>query len=226
MKTSVRNELLVACLLTFAGGSMDACTFLGHGYVFATAQTGNLVLLAIDSAAGDWAGAARHVQPLVAFAAGVATSRVLEAKLETGAAGSPTVRLAVESVGLAALACIASDLPDMVVTGCVAFMAALQLTTFSRVGGWSFKSTITTGNLRDTFSALSAIWLDPSEPAHRRHAAVLGMICASFFTGALVGGFFVARIGDRTLWLTAAAVLLATVLSRRTAAAPATVPKW
>lgn len=196
---------------------MDACSYLGHGHVFATAQTGNIVLLALELVAGHVEQAAHHVPPLAAFAAGVIASRMLQARLEA-ATGSLWIRLSIECAGLTILAFIAGSLPDAVTTACVAFMAAIQLTTFSRVGEWSFNSTITTGNLRDALAALSAAWLDPTDTANRRRAATLGIICASFAAGALAGGFFMMRLGDWTLLITALAVLCAMILSREPAA--------
>lgn len=48
-RTSI--TLVTAALMTFVGGTLDAATFLGHG-VFATAQTGNVVLLVIALVTG------------------------------------------------------------------------------------------------------------------------------------------------------------------------------
>ncbi|HEV3423197.1 MAG TPA: YoaK family protein, partial [Paraburkholderia sp.] len=44
----------VAVLLTLSGGFLDAYTYVGHGGVFANTMTGNVALLGIHIAAGDW----------------------------------------------------------------------------------------------------------------------------------------------------------------------------
>jgi len=61
------ETLLVATLLSLAGGFLDAFTWVGHGGVFANAQTGNVVLLGVAAASGQWRQALRHVHPIVAF---------------------------------------------------------------------------------------------------------------------------------------------------------------
>lgn len=222
--TAARLDLLTAVLLTFAGGSMDACTYVAHGHVFATAQTGNIVLLALGLASGDFADAGRHVPSLLAFSAAIVCSRILEGVLDRSRERSPALRLFLECVGLLALVWYADRLPDMVVTASVAFIGGLQLTTFSRVDSWSFNSTITTGNLRDLFSAISMVWLRPGEGQHRRRAIALGAICLAFFAGALVGGYCTMRLGDRALLLTTCSVLTAAFLLRARAGSNTRAP--
>ena len=58
----------VAVLLTLSGGFLDAYTYVGHGGVFANTMTGNVALLGIHIAAGDWTKEpSLHIPPLVAF---------------------------------------------------------------------------------------------------------------------------------------------------------------
>ena len=45
---------------------MEAYAFLAHGHVFANAQTGKVVLLAVWAAEGDWVHAGRHVPSIIA----------------------------------------------------------------------------------------------------------------------------------------------------------------
>lgn len=68
----------VAVLLTLSGGFLDAFTFLGHGKVFANSMTGNIVLLAVDLAAGDWHQATRRVSPLAGFVCGILAAHLLQ----------------------------------------------------------------------------------------------------------------------------------------------------
>jgi uncharacterized membrane protein YoaK (UPF0700 family) len=57
------GTIRLAALLAIAGGFLDAFTYIAHGGVFANAQTGNVVLLGVFAARGDWLGAVRHVLP-------------------------------------------------------------------------------------------------------------------------------------------------------------------
>src|ERR1700754_1975258 len=67
----------VAALLTLSGGFLDAFTYIGHGKVFANSMTGNVVLLSVNLAAGDWHQASRHVSPIAGFACGVLAAHLL-----------------------------------------------------------------------------------------------------------------------------------------------------
>ena len=58
------ESLANGLLLAFAGGMMDAYTYLCRGQVFANAETGNLVLLGIQLAQRNWGRALYYLCPL------------------------------------------------------------------------------------------------------------------------------------------------------------------
>ena len=67
-----RDETVqIALLLAFAGGYLDAYTWIIHG-VMANAQTANLVLLWVHGTVGQWKEALHFVPPIMA-AFGVAS---------------------------------------------------------------------------------------------------------------------------------------------------------
>lgn len=65
------ERLWVGMTLAGVGGFLAAHTYVRHG-VFATARTGNVVLLAVDAADGRWQQNVQHLRPILAFLAGVA----------------------------------------------------------------------------------------------------------------------------------------------------------
>src|ERR1700751_6214293 len=68
----------VAGLRTLSGGFLDAFTYAAHGRVFANSMPGNIVLLTVNLAAGDWQQASRHISPIVGFACGVLAAHLLQ----------------------------------------------------------------------------------------------------------------------------------------------------
>ena len=58
-KRQMSESVLVGSLLVLTGGFLDAYSYLCRGEVFANAQTGNIVLLGIQIAEGDWSMALR-----------------------------------------------------------------------------------------------------------------------------------------------------------------------
>jgi uncharacterized membrane protein YoaK (UPF0700 family) len=195
---------------------MDAWVYMDHGHVFANAQTGNVVLFGIYVAAGDFTAAARHVPSIMAFILGLVSSRLTAVWPKKAGLNSRNVRLTVECILLVALGLIASALPNGVVTACVGFIAAVQITSLSHIGDVTFNTGMTTGNLLGAFSAAIAVLYDPSSKKDRTRAIALGFMCLAFLAGAVLGGFCTLRFGDQTLFITAGMVGLATLLMWRT----------
>ena len=202
-----------SCLLTVAGGMLDTWVYMEHGHVFASAQTGNVVLFAIKLAAGDTAGALRHVPSIAAFVVGLLLSRVLATVLKRSGVNSRTIRLLAECVLLVALAVVAGRLSDHVITACVGFIAALQITSVSHIGDWSFNTGMTTGNLRSAVSAFVKALFDPRSKPDWLHVLALGCVCVAFPIGAISGGFLAPSWHSMTLLVIAALVLAATLVS-------------
>ncbi len=207
------RAVTAACILTAGGGAMDAWVYLDHGHVFANAQTGNIVLFSILMATGCYGDALCHVPPLAAFCAGLVASRLSGAWLKRHSANSRNLRLSFEAFALIALGLGAPHLSDAAVTTSIGFIAAVQITTLSHIGAWSFNTGMTTGNLRGAFSSATAAWLAPADLTKRFQAIALGLICASFLAGALAGGYATARWGDPALFGIAAMIMLGALIA-------------
>ena len=74
------ESFAAAALLALSGGLLDAYTYLCRGGVFANAQTGNMVLLAIRAAEGKWQEAGRYLIPILAFAACVMVAETVNVR--------------------------------------------------------------------------------------------------------------------------------------------------
>ncbi len=212
---------LALCLITAAGGALDAWVFLSHGHVFANAQSGNVVLIGAALAAGDWTGAARLLPSLLAFLAGLVGSQLLGSWLKRGRVNSRTVRLGLEGALLVGLAQVADHWPNSAVTASVGFLAALQITSLSHLGSWSFNTGMTTGNLRSAAVALAAAL--EGEERQRPHAFLMIALCASFAAGAVIGAWSTPRLGSESLLVVASLVGAAAFLCRH---APDPLPAW
>ena len=205
-----------ACLLTAAGGAMDAWVYLAHGHLFANAQTGNVVLFAIHAATGGLSKAAHFLPSIAAFVAGLLLSRLSGAWLKRTGLNSRNVRLSAECAVLLILAIAVGHLPNSVVTAWVGFTAAVQITSLSHIGSADFNTGMTTGNLRGAVSAAVAAWLDPSSKADRDKAVILAWICLAFLAGALLGGVVTQQFGDATVFVIAALVACTVAVMWRT----------
>ena len=189
--------------------------------MFANAQTGNVALMMIATAGGNLAQAGSHLASLAAFVAGVFISRQAGRLLKGVGLNSRDVRLGAECVLLTVLGLAADTLSDHAVIACVGFIAGLQITSLSHIGGWSFNTGMTTGNLRGAVSALSKALAGAQE--ERAHALVLGALCVAFGTGALMGAWLTPRLGNLTL-LPVAALVAATLAAAPRGLDP--IPDW
>jgi hypothetical protein len=132
------SALAASSLTTSAGGAMDAWVYLAHGHVFATAQSGNVVLLSVALASGDVARAVTHLPSLLAFITGLLASRESGELFKRRRLNSRNIRLGLECVMLVALALLAHRMSDRAVTACVGFIAGVQIASLSHIGSWSF----------------------------------------------------------------------------------------
>lgn len=186
----VSGLLIIGCIFTAVGGYMDAYSYLAHGHVFANAQTGNVVFFSVFASAGRWAQALRHLPPIAAFALGVAVAQLLGVRPQKRTFRATLICQAFELVMLTGLAVFGNHLPDALAVPIISFVAAIQNSSFERVGPWAFNSAMTTGNLRDATSGL-VLWIARREPEENRvKGIVLGLICLAFLAGALCGASY------------------------------------
>jgi uncharacterized membrane protein YoaK (UPF0700 family) len=184
------GRLTVACLFTAAGGYMDAFSYLAHGHVFANSQSGNFVFFAVFASGGQWAQAGRHLPPIVAFALGVAIAKLLDVRSNQHPFRAALHCQAFELAILCFLVLVGARMPNASVVPIISFVAALQTTSFDKIGPLSFNSAMTTGNLREATSGL-VLWIVGRETAENRRKAIsLGLVCCSFLVGAFFGASY------------------------------------
>ncbi len=179
------NSFAVAIALSAVGGYLDAYTYLAHGGIFANAQTGNFVFMALSVARRDWPAAAKYCAPIIAFFLGVlvvdaATS--LAKRRERFFRPAQTV-LVIETAILTLMALLPRSVPDVVFSLCVSFAAAMQFAAFGLVGEWNYTSIATTGNLRRLANAVYRYFAAGYKAADAKRATAFGAICLAFFLG-------------------------------------------
>src|SRR5947199_1742619 len=153
--SSLRRDeaVLVAVLLAFAGGYLDAYTWIIHG-VMANAQTANLVLLWVYGTVGKWERAFQFIPPIAAFMVGVVIAAWL--RRATGDRASAISTL-IEILLLIAVGILHNRLPDLAGTLGISFVAAMQTAIFTKVEGVAYSSVMITGNLRQAIEGVFAV---------------------------------------------------------------------
>ncbi|WP_426418730.1 YoaK family protein [Bradyrhizobium genosp. A] len=204
--SSIRRDetVEIALLLAFAGGYIDAYTWIIHG-VMANAQTANLVLLWVYGMAGDWDKALHFGPPIIAFAIGVVIAAWLRRVTGERAAAISTL---IEILLLIAIGILHNRLPDLAGTLGISCVAAMQATVFTRVEGAVYSTVMITGNMRQ---AIEGIFIAASggRPAGTlRRSGIFTAVCVAFGLGAAVGAFATKSIPDLALGIPVIALLI------------------
>ena len=208
------QERCGAFLFTVVGGYLDAYAYIAHGGVFANAQTGNIVLLAINLAEKDWTEALRHLLPILTFSAAALIVSLLNQCWDKHTSRIRVWSAVIEAGVLVTILALQARLPNSFVVPMISFAAAVQVTSFSSIGGVSFNSAMTTGNLRETLKALSQLLTGQNPKLNREKFLTIGTVCLCFFLGALLGGSITKRHPASCLLVPLVAIAAAAILSR------------
>lgn len=207
------ERLRVGLCLTWVGGFLEVYTYLLHGGVFANAQTGNLLLLAIE--ASRWnPHAVYYLLPIGAFFVGVFTSEWIRSRqtAQQSILWQHWVLL-LEAVVFFVIAFLPKGINDAVVIVAVAFVCAMQFNTFRKAHGLSYASTFCTGNLRSAVENLFyGIFRHQRERAKTagRYFSVIG----AFLCGTMTGYWFVTFWGQTSILLCAAIMVILFVVMK------------
>lgn len=181
-QTSESIEL--AILLTLSGGLMDAYSYLGRGQVFANAQTGNLLLLGVNLAAGEFGRAARYAFPVASFALGIALAQVFKLKDPGRIHWRQWVVLL--EVALLAMVSMVPETSNLLANSMTSLACGMQVQAFRKLHGRGFATTMCIGNLRSGTHALVTYWSDRNVHTLRSAGLYYGTI-ACFVCGAILG---------------------------------------
>lgn len=198
-----RDETVqISLLLAFAGGYLDAYTWIIHG-VMANAQTANLVLLWVHGTVGEWKRAAQFVPPIAAFMAGIVIAAWLRRSAGDRAGAISTL---IEIVLLVAVGILHNRLPDLAGTLGISFVAATQTAIFTKVEGVAYSSVMITGNMRQAIEGVFAVI--SGQAGSLRRPGIFAALCVAFGIGAAVGAYATKIVPDLALGVPVVALLI------------------
>ena len=215
MRESPRFEALpLGLLLDLAGGSLDCYTYPNRGQVFATAETGNLVMMGARLAQGQWAQALHYLPPILAFAAGVLATELLRTALEQRKPPFDWRKciLLLECAVVASVALLPLGRWDLLANGLISFTSAMQVESFRVIAGCGCATTMCTGNLRAGTEHLLRRLARKDRAAGQKAATYYALIL-SFVAGAVLSGCLSPLLGQYTALLPCLLLLAAVILS-------------
>lgn len=209
----VSESMRLGMLLMLTGGFLDAYSYLIRGNVFATAETGNIVLLGINLAQGNFARAGRYLIPIVSYGVGIFVAEWLKKSL----GDHPKVHWKEGILWLEILIVLmAGFVPqegNSVVACLIAFMSAMQVEAFRKMHGNAYATTMCTGNLRSGTELLSVGGFEKN-PKKVRAGLSYYWIVFVFVIGAAISTVLCGILAERAIWFCAVTLLAALAFIR------------
>lgn len=196
----ISESIWVAFPLAFVGGFLDAHTYIFRGGVFATAQTGNLVLAGIHLSLGEFSRARGNLFPILAFVLGVFLTEMLKRKDNRASFFSWQHRVLLWEAGiLLVIGFLPDGISDAWVTVVISFVSSMQVNSFRRMNRSLFATTMCTGNLRSATEYLYRFWSEYDFFALQKFFAYAGVILV-FCMGAACGAMLTEIWGGYALF--------------------------
>lgn len=200
VKRPMSQSYMVGLMLAFAGGYLDVYTYVCRGGVFANAQTGNMVLLAIHAAKHDLGKVIQYLLPILAFMLGILITEFVKSRYRYNTAIHwRQIVIAMECLVLCVIAFVPSGVRDDIVNIAVAFVCSMQVESFRTFEGTSsYATTMCTGNLRSATEHLFFSGLNKNRKERNTSLKYYGII-AIFIVGAFVSMKVSESVGEKSV---------------------------
>lgn len=208
----VHETLQIGLCLAFVGGFLDAYTYLLRGGVFANAQTGNLVLMGIGAAQGDWLKTLYCFVPVAAFFIGVLLTESLKRRVSSRTFLEwQHVVIVAEILLLFGIGFVPTWIPNAIVNVTISFICSMQTNSFRKTRGLPYATTMCTGNLRSSAEQCFRFVAEKDRRAGRNALRYLTIIGA-FALGAAAGTLLCGIWDIRAIWVCCGVLAAALVM--------------
>lgn len=199
-KQQMSESFLIGTLLAIVGGFLDAYTYVARGGVFANAQTGNIVLMGMNLAEGQWLEAFSCFIPIFAFVCGVFVDEwIRKFFLPKPVIHWRQIVILSEMLLLFTVAFLPlGGKYDLVANVLVSFVCSLQAQSFRKIHGLPYATTMCTGNLRSGTEHLFRFTQDRNTAECKKAFDYYGVILF-FICGAGIGTVLTKQFGRPTV---------------------------
>lgn len=213
---STSESIRLGILLAIVGGFLDGYTFICRGGVFANAQTGNIVLVGIDAAKGDFVQAFMALLPILAFILGIIVTEKIkdfEFPSSTSITYSEQIIIIIEVTVLFIVGFIPSTMPNAFATLPISFVSSVQIASFSKLVDSPYSTTMCTGNLRTASQAAYKAFIKKDTNSALKTKRYMTIIF-SFIIGACLSGFLTLLFGVKSIWFASLILIISLLLFR------------
>ncbi|WP_313527406.1 YoaK family protein [Anaerotignum sp.] len=198
-KEQMSESFRIGAILAFAGGFFDSYTFIARGGVFANAQTGNMILLAIQLVQGNLFHALYYLIPIFAFVCGIFLDEFIKRRFpHKRLLHWRQVILLIEIAVLVFVAFLPLGKGDLLANVLISFICAMQVQSFRTIHKLPYATTMCTGNLRSGAEQLVHLVFD-NDSASGKKALLYFSIIFVFICGAAVGAIVTPIAGAKSV---------------------------
>ncbi|WP_052401068.1 YoaK family protein [Oceanobacillus jeddahense] len=197
-----QNKILsiLTIFSTFLMGFIDAYTFLTQDGLFASAQTGNMVVLAAKLVEGDLLEAFVHVSSFLGFALGAFVAQGIIERFKAYGWKKYRFYLLLQTIFLLIIALIQQQIGPSVIGFLLGLLAGYELTVFRKIRSTSINNGIMTGNTKNLMNNLYlAVFHKNRESFYTFVTLLLGITV--FMIGAGTGALIWFYSEQLNLWL-------------------------
>ncbi|MDC7243311.1 MAG: YoaK family protein [Pleomorphochaeta sp.] len=209
------ESFVLGGLLALVGGYLDTYTYFGRGEVFANAQTGNMVLVAISIAEKNYINTIKYIIPIICFFLGVIVAEFFKHNQKVNTLHWRQNVLLIEILVLFSVMFIKeSDILNILANSLVSFVCALQVESFRKIHSTTFATTMCTGNLR-TASENLFLYKKNKDKTFRDKSIRSFSIILIFIIGAILGTVLTLKFNTFSLFVVILLLIASFVLMNR-----------
>lgn len=184
-------------------GAIDAYTYIAHDAVFASAQTGNMIVFAVKLFDGGISRAWVNIPVWLGFALGCLMAQsMLTALNERPTMRERYSRLMLLVVAILLVVAVGQNwFNPYVLIVILGWLSGYELTTFRQVKGSAINNGIMTGNTKNLMTALY-LWLYGHDQKAKHRFVWTGLIMLMFIFGAYISAMICTWVSAKLiLWL-------------------------
>lgn len=200
-KGQMSERFRIGALLAFSGGFFDAYTYIARGGVFANAQTGNMILLAIQIVQKQFFHALYYLIPIFAFVCGIFLNEYIKRRFcQKKSFHWRQIVLFIEILILIFVSFLPIGKWDILANVLISFICAMQVQSFRTTHGLPYATTMCTGNLRSGTEQLVHLVFEKNSIAGKKSFLYFSIILI-FICGAAFGSMITPHIGTKSILL-------------------------
>ena len=202
------EKISTAFFLTSIGGCLDAYTYIEHGGIFASTQTGNLILSALALTQFNFGHFLERILPVIAFSFGILLANWIHHNLDKYKLNYWKVYILIIEITLTIIVgFLKHNVPQLVITTSMSLTTALQLSTFNTMSGLGYSNMFSTGNLQKTMNNLF-LYLKTKEDEFKTKLIYYSGLVFSFLCGAFEASILSIFLHTKTIWIVSVELII------------------